>query len=122
MNQECEFIRSCSCFYVVTMNGDFPACRPFGAIMGEGDTLYLATHTGNEVHKQLRANGNIQIIAKKDDSRAWLRVTGVASECTDLAVKQRFLEECPVLVKHYGTADEPRFLVFAVKVKQAEYK
>ena len=121
MNQECEFIRSCSCFFVVTMNGDFPACRPFGAIMEENGTLYIATHTGNEAHKQLRANGNIQIVAKKDDSRQWLRITGVARECNDLALKQRFMDECPVLVKHYGTPDEPRFLVFAVTVKKSEF-
>lgn len=122
MSKECDFIKNCECFFVVTMNGEFPACRPFGAIMEIEDKLYIATHDGNEVHKQLRHNGNMQIIAKKDGNRAWLRITGIAEECNDILLKQRFMEECPILVKHYNTADSEHFLMFEITVEKSEFK
>lgn len=122
MSKEYEFIRECGCFFVVTMNGDFPACRPFGAIMEADHMLYISTHDGNEAHKQLRANGNMQLIAKKEETREWLRITGVAEECNNLALKQRFMEECPVLATHYSSADSEHFLMFGITVKEAEFK
>ena len=122
MSKEYEFIKECDCFFVVTFYGDFPACRPFGAIMEVGDDLYIATHDGNEAHKQLRANGNMQLIAKKEGTREWIRVNGIATECNDISLKQRFMDECPVLVKHYGTADSEHFLMFKITVKKAEFK
>ncbi len=122
MSKEYEFIRECGCFFVVTMNGDFPACRPFGAIMEADHMLYISTHDGNEAHKQLRANGNMQLIAKKEGTREWLRITGVAEECKDLRLKQRFMEECPVLATHYSSADSEHFLMFRITVKEAQFK
>ena len=122
MSKEYEFIKDCGCFFIVTLNGDFPACRPFGAIMEVGDKLYIATHDRNEAHKQLRANGNMQLVAKKEGTREWLRITGIVKECNDISLKQRFMEECPVLVNHYGSADSEHFLMFQIAVKKAEFK
>ena len=87
-----------------------------------GDNLYISTHDGNEAHKQLRANGNMQIIAQKEGSRAWLRITGIAEECNDISLKQRFMEECPILVSHFGSADSEHFLMFKITVKKSEFK
>lgn len=122
MSKEFSFIKECGHFFVVTMNGDFPACRPFGAMMEDKENLYISTNDGNEAHKQLRTNGNIQIIAKKEGTRQWLRVTGVAEECDDIALKQKFFEECPILVNHYGSADSKHFLMFKITVKNSEFK
>lgn len=38
--------------------------------------LFISTNDGNSVHKQLRDNGNIQIVAKKEATREWIRITG----------------------------------------------
>lgn len=122
MSNECKFIKECDCFFVVTMNENFPACRPFGAIMEVGDKLYISTHDGNEAHKQLRANENIQIIAKKQGTREWLRITGIAKECNDISLKQRFMDECPILVSHYSSADSEHFLMFQITIKNSEFK
>lgn len=48
MNKECELIRKCEAFYVLTINNDFPAGRPFGAIMGIDDYLYISKHCRKE--------------------------------------------------------------------------
>lgn len=89
--------------------------------MKVGENLYTATHDGNEAHKQLRTNGNIQIIANKNDARDWIRLAGVAEECNDIELKQQFMKECPVLVKHYGTADSKHYPMFRIVVKNVEY-
>ena len=34
---------------------------------------------------QLRENGNIQILAKKEQTREWLRITGKTTECFDVS-------------------------------------
>lgn len=47
MNKIYDFIKNCECFYVATINDEFPAVRPFGAIMEVSGFLYIATHDGN---------------------------------------------------------------------------
>lgn len=121
-SKEYQFIKECECFFVLAMNGDYPAGRPFGAIMEVGDKLYISTHDGNEAHKQLRNNGNIQIVAKKEGTREWIRITGVAEECDDISLKQRFIEECPVLLRRFGKAESEHFLLFQITIKKSEFK
>ena len=62
--------------WLFLINGDFPAGRPFGAVMEYDGKLFISTNDGNSVHKQLRDNGNIQIVAKKEAPREWIRITG----------------------------------------------
>ncbi len=59
-----EFIKDCGYFYVATINNEFPAVRPFGAIMEVNDNLYIATHDGNEAHKQVRTNDIYKLLQK----------------------------------------------------------
>lgn len=68
MSEAYKFLKECVSFFVLSINGHFPAGRPFGAVMQVGDNLYLSTNDLNEAHKQIRLNGNIQIVAKKPDS------------------------------------------------------
>lgn len=122
MSQAYEFLKECGVFYVLTMNGDYPAGRPFGAVMEVGEDLYLSTNDFNEAHKQMRANGHIQIIAKKPHGREWIRITGIASECKDPALRQKMYEETPILKKHHESSESEHFVMFQVKVEQVEMK
>ncbi len=121
MSKAYDFIKECGCFFVLTINGDFPAGRPFGAIMEKDGELYISTHDGNQVHSQLRMNGNVQIIAKKEQSREWLRVTGKAEECHGVEMKQRMMDECPVLKKRFSSAQSEHFLLFKITVENTEF-
>lgn len=77
---------------VLMINGEFPAGRLFGAVMEYEDKLYISTNDINRAHSQLRKNGNIQILAKKENSREWLRITGKAQECSDIRMKEKVLD------------------------------
>lgn len=121
MSKTFEFLKECGYFYVLTINKDFPAGRPFGAVMEYDNKLYISTNTGNQAHMQLRENGNIQILAKKEQTREWLRITGKATECFDVSMKQKMLEECPILSKHFSSAEEEKYLLFQVEVLETEF-
>lgn len=122
MSKAYEFLKDCGAFFVLTINKDYPAGRPFGAVMEVDDYLYLATNDFNQVHKQLRENEHIQIIAKKDNSREWIRITGIANECNDKHLKEKMYVECPILQRHYNSSMNEHFLMFKVKVENVEFK
>lgn len=121
MSAACEFLKECGYFYVLTINGDFPAGRPFGAVMEYDGKLFISTNDGNKAHKQLRDNGNIQIVAKKEATREWIRITGKAAECNDITMKQKMLEECPVLLKHFSSAESEHYLLFQITILTTEF-
>lgn len=52
MSKAYEFLKECGYFYVLTINGDYPAGRPFGAVMECDGKLYISTNNGNQAHKQ----------------------------------------------------------------------
>lgn len=109
------FLQACGPFYVLTVDGGRPCGRPFGAVMeGEG-TLYLATSPDKNVYRQILENENIQILALRPGTREWIRISGAASPCWDLAVKAHMLETCPVLRKHYYAPEDKNFAVLQVK-------
>ncbi len=114
MSKVFDFIQKCGVFFVITEDGDRPAGRPFGAMMEYNDCLYICTSNIKAVYHQLKENHNIQIIAFDADTRDWIRVSGQAVECSDLAVKQHMLEECPPLIRKYPTADCPTYAVFQI--------
>ena len=122
MSKAYEFLKECGSFFVLTINGDYPAGRPFGAVMEVGEDLYLSTNDFNQAHRQLRANGHVQIIAKRPNSMEWIRITGIAAECRDRALRQKMYEEIPVLQKHYASAEAEHFLMFKVTVENVEMK
>lgn len=121
MSKAYEFLKECGCFYVFTINKHFPAGRPFGAVMEHGGKLFISTNNKNEAHKQLRSNGNIQIVAKKEASRQWIRITGKATECSDIKIKQKMLEECPVLWERFSSAENEHYLLFQVDIFSTEF-
>lgn len=122
MSKAYEFLKECGDFFVLTVNEDYPAGRPFGAVMEVENDLFLATNDMNQVHKQMREHEKIQIVAKKADSMAWIRITGIAKECADEALRQKMVEECPVLQQIFGETGYEHFLVFRVQVENVEIK
>lgn len=45
MSKAYEFLRECGYFYALTINKDFPAGRPFGAVIECDNKLYISTDT-----------------------------------------------------------------------------
>lgn len=122
MSKAYEFLKECGSFFVLTLNGDYPAGRPFGAVMEVGDYLYLSANDMNNTHKQMREHNKIQIVAKKPDSREWIRITGIAIECDDKELKEKMLVECPILQQRFSEVGIEHFIMFRVEVENVEIK
>jgi uncharacterized pyridoxamine 5'-phosphate oxidase family protein len=120
MSKEYDFLKECGTFYLLTMNGEFPAGRPFGFIDQRGDDLLIATHDGNQVHKQLKENGHVQIVASKTKTREWIRITGIATECRDSEARQKVFDKSTILKSHYESAESEHFLLFQIKILKTE--
>lgn len=120
MSEAYEFIKECGVFFVLTRNGDSPAGRPFGAIMEQDDDLYISTADMKSVYMQLKNHSKVQIVALKAGTRNWIRISGIATECFDIGIKQKMLVECPVLTKHFPTPDAPHYTVFRIQVSNIE--
>lgn len=121
MSKVYEFLKECGYFYVLTINDGFPAGRPFGAVMEYNNKLYISTNNENQAHKQLRKNSNIQILSKKEGTREWIRVTGKAVECDDGKLKQMMLNECSILLNHFSSVHDERYLLFEVNVLKVDF-
>lgn len=122
MSKAYEFLKECDSFFVLTINGDYPAGRPFGAVMEVGEDLYLSTNDMNQAHKQMREHEKVQIVAKKPDTREWIRITGNAQECDDKELKQQMLVACPVLQQRFDAVGMEHFIMFKLKVENVELK
>lgn len=57
----------------------------------------------------------------KSGTHEWINVSGVVSECSDLPVKHKLLDECPVLDKHYSSADASHYNVYKMKIVNSEF-
>lgn len=116
-----SFIRDCGVFFVLTVDNNAPAGRPFGAIMENEGFLYIATADVKPVYQQLKTHKKMQILALKPGTRQWIRVNGIAEECNEVFIKRKMLEECPVLSKHYASAEAEHYNVFRISVDNCEF-
>ena len=111
-----DFLKNCGTFYVLTVNGDFPAGRPFGAFIEHNNELYISTGDMKAVYKQLKDHPQMQIIALKAGTREWVRINGMAEETRDMEIKARMLEEWPSLTRHFSSPEAMHYVVFKIKI------
>ena len=97
MSKTYEFLKECKVFFLLTSFEDLPFGRPFGAIMELDRKLYISTAKTKTVYNQLINNPKVQIVAIKENSRQWIRVSALAIECQNLKIKELMLKENPKL-------------------------
>lgn len=120
MNNELNFIKECGVFFVSTIKGTKPQTRPFGAIMQIGDDLYISTGKTKDVFKQIVNNPSIQIVALKQGTRNWIRVSGKTIIVEDIELKKKMIDENPVLEKRYSSAEDDNFAL--IKITNCSYE
>ncbi len=120
MSKEYEFLKECGAFFVLTVKENSPIGRPFGAVMELDNNLYIATSNTKAVYEQIVNNPNVQIVALKSGTREWIRISGIAEECTDISTKQKMLDECPILLKHYASADTQHYNIFKITITDSQ--
>ena len=99
-----QFLDEAKTYYLATVEGDQPRCRPFGTSLLYGGRLYIQTGKVKAVSKQIAANPKVEICAFNGGK--WLRVAGELVNDDSRDVKVAMLEKMPMLKKMYSADDD----------------
>jgi len=115
-----EYLEKAKIFYVSTVNGDKPKCRPFSfKIMYEGK-LYFGVGTFKDCYKQLMENPNIEIVAS--DGQGFLRYYGKAKFVENEDLFKKSCEEAPYIPKMYNDETGHKLGMFYLEDATAEFR
>ncbi len=98
-----KFIDEVRTYYLATVEGDQPRCRPFGTVLLYDGKLYIQTGKVKDVSKQLAANPKAEICAFNGSE--WLRVAGELVNDDSREVKVAMLDKMPELKTMYDADD-----------------
>ena len=82
-----EFLTQAVTFYLTTVDGNRPKCRPIGFHMVNGDKLYFGVGEFKEVYKQMQINPNVEVCAAA--GKEFLRYYGKAVFETDYSIAEK---------------------------------
>ena len=91
----CQFLDEAHVYYLATVEGEQPRCRPFGTSLLYDGKLYIQTGKVKDVSKQIAVNPKVEICAFNGGK--WLRVAGELVNDDNRDVKVAMLEKFPTL-------------------------
>ena len=95
-----NYLNKASVFYVTTIDGNKPKCRPFSFKMEHNGTIYFGAGTFKDVYRQLQSNPNIEICASHGGG--FMRYYGKASFVSDSNLEAYALASLPMLNDIYN--------------------
>ena len=104
MKEVYEFLKSCSVYYLATVDGNQPRVRPFGTIDLFEDKLYIQTGRVKSVAQQMKTNPKVEISAMSQDGR-WIRVAAEAVLDENIKAQEHMLDAYPSLKAMYKAGD-----------------
>ena len=99
-----QFLDEARTYYLATVEGDQPRCRPFGTALLYDGKLYIQTGKVKAVSKQIAANPKVEICAFNGGK--WVRIAGELVNDDSRDVKVAMLEKMPMLKKMYSADDD----------------
>lgn len=86
-------------FYLATVDGDTPKCRPLGFHLLHDEKIYFGVGTFKAVYQQLQANPKLEVVAWNGDK--FLRYYGTANLDKNEEVVQKAFEIMPDIKEVY---------------------
>lgn len=99
INKVNDYLTKSGVFFLTTVDGDKPKCRPFGFHMVHDDKIYIGLGTFKDVYRQLTENQNIEICAMQGNE--FLRLYGTAVQDDDKSLSEQALDSMPDIKKMY---------------------
>ena len=118
MSRVQDFLNEAGVFYLATVDGNQPKCRPLGAHLEADGKVMFGVGDFKDVYKQLVANPRVEIVAAKPDGN-WLRYTGKAVFETDDIYAQMILTDNPGLKNIYNEQTGHKMMVFHLENAKA---
>ena len=95
-----KFLDEAKVFYLSTIDGDKPRCRPLGLHHLQNDKIYYGVGGFKEAYQQLEKNPNCELVALKGSE--WIRINGKAIFEKDFVLSEKFLNDNPHLKEMYA--------------------
>ena len=99
-----QFLDEAKTYYLATVEGDQPRCRPFGTALLYDGKLYIQTGKVKAVSKQIAANPKVEVCAFNGGK--WIRIAGELVNDDRREVKAAMLEKFPSLKRMYSADDD----------------
>ena len=94
-----DFLTRAEVFYLATVDGDQPKCRPLGFHLLDDGKIYFGVGTFKNVYKQLEANPKLEIVAW--DGEHFLRYYGEANLDKNEEIVEKAYEIMPDIAELY---------------------
>ena len=94
-----NFLNEAKVFYLSTIDGDKPRCRPLGLKSLIDGKVYFGVGEFKNVYKQLVANPNCELVGLKGGE--WIRINGKAVFEKDYKLAEKILDENKHLKEMY---------------------
>lgn len=115
MKEIIEYLKESKFQYLATVGLDEkPKIRPFQFMFEQDGKLWFCTSNQKEVFRELQRNPNVEICVS-GENMSWLRLEGEVVFENNLRVKQRVMDESPLVKGIYKKANNPMFEVFYLK-------
>lgn len=115
-----EYLDKANIFYVTTVEGDQPKCRPFSFKMVFNDKIYFGVGTFKDCYQQLEKNPNVEICAS--DGKGFLRYYGKAVFDENPEIVAKAYELAPFLSNLYNESTGRVLGMFTLADATAEFR
>lgn len=115
-----NFLTEAGVYFLATVDGDKPKCRPIGFHVLRNDRLYFGVGDFKDVYKQLCRNPEAEIVAVIGDT--WLRIYGQVVFEKEDTIAQEVLEKITVLKEIYNEKTGYKLAIFHLEKATAEFR
>ena len=115
-----EYLDNAKIFYVTTVEGDKPKCRPFSFKIAYNNKIYFGEGTFKNVYRQMRTNPNVEICAS--DGKGFLRYYGKAVFVDDSDLLKEAFKIAPYLKGMYNEKTGHKLRMFYLDDATAEFR
>lgn len=106
MQQFIDFFEENLCGFLATTEGNMPRVRPWSFLFEDEGKIWFLTTNKKRVFQQLKQNPYIEFCSCSAQGISG-RLSGKIEFCNDINIKNRILEERPMLKDIYHCADNP---------------
>lgn len=115
-----HFLTQAGTFYLTTVDGNHPKCRPVAFHMAADDKIYFGIGDFKEVYQQIRKNPYVEFCATVE--KEFLRYFGTAVFETDNTIAERVLTAAPAMRKIYNEKTGYQLAIFHLYPATAEFR
>lgn len=115
-----DFLTQSGTFYLTTVDGDRPKCRPVAFHMLSGEHIYFGVGDFKEVYRQMRQNPRVEFCARVNQE--FLRYYGTAVFEADDTLARQVLAAAPTMQKLYNEKTGHRLAIFHLEDAVAEFR